>query len=117
MLWLKDVDAKIFIRGSYIKIRDPSVGEKTTKVKCPMLIPSVKHRLVLPKDPRPARRGKIPVQLHAEPDHSDSSSSHQSSTDSSNANSADLTSSDSQSDSENLDVLNKTETVTQNQRT
>ncbi|KAI0992116.1 hypothetical protein K3495_g16070, partial [Podosphaera aphanis] len=82
--WLNDVDAKIFIRSSYIEIGDSSIGEKTTKIKGPVFIPSVKHRLVLlPKDPRPARRGKIPVQLHAEPDHSDSSSSDQSSTNSS----------------------------------
>ncbi|KAI0995731.1 hypothetical protein K3495_g12450 [Podosphaera aphanis] len=73
--WLNDVDAKIFIRSSYIEIGDTAAGENLTKIQGPIFIPSIKHRLVLlPKDPRPVRHGRIPVRLQEESEHSESSS-------------------------------------------
>ncbi|RKF64553.1 hypothetical protein GcC1_131017, partial [Golovinomyces cichoracearum] len=64
--------AKIFIRSSYIEIGDTSLGEKITKIRGHTFVPSEKHRLVLlPKNPKPARKGKTPVKLQAESDHSE----------------------------------------------
>ncbi|KAI0995222.1 hypothetical protein K3495_g12960, partial [Podosphaera aphanis] len=73
--WLNDVDAKIFIRSSYIEIGDTAAGDNLTKIQGPIFVPSIKHRLVLlPKDPRPVRHGRIPVRLQEESEHSESSS-------------------------------------------
>jgi len=64
------VNAKIGIRGSYIEIGDPSVGERVVIIQGPVFIPSEHHKLILHprKKLETATQDKITLQLpHCDP--------------------------------------------------
>ncbi|RKF54914.1 hypothetical protein GcM3_205027 [Golovinomyces cichoracearum] len=99
--WLNEEDAKIFIHSTYIEVGDNSSGEKITKIRGPTFVPSEKHRLVLlPNNPKPACKGKIPVRLQSKSDQSESDSD-QNITDSSKTSSNNSSGFDNSSESEN----------------
>ncbi|RKF65708.1 hypothetical protein OnM2_004031 [Erysiphe neolycopersici] len=61
---LDDVDANTFIRNYFIEIVDIKAGEEPTKIQNLIILLSNKHRLVLLlKDKKPSRYGKMPVKL------------------------------------------------------